>query len=259
MLKLCYYSLFHSWISYSAIIWGNSSQRLISKLQVLQNSKIKIIFKLSRRFSTKQLFKKAGIMPFETLVRTRSAIHMYLISRNLILCNTDLSGIASDRILERNANLHPIRSYSTYYGLKSAINTAVRNYRLKNKLQSIFFFKFTLQAKYQVVCVNLSSAVMSISSLSTHLFFIIFSFYFYILYFLWSLLWTSPYYVLTSACFYRFVCLTFLFLNNPYHRALLSGVNFRIKKWKKKTSRTSRNERSTAGPAARDGRLRLHR
>jgi len=69
-------------------------------------------------------------MPFETLVRTRSAIHMYLILRNLLLCNTDLSGILSGSVLERNANLHPLKSCPTHYGLKSAIKNAIRNYNL---------------------------------------------------------------------------------------------------------------------------------
>jgi len=68
-------------------------------------------------------------MPFETLVRTRFTIHMYLILGNL-LCNTDLSGIVSGRVLDRNANLHPLKSCSIYYGLKSAINNAIRNHYL---------------------------------------------------------------------------------------------------------------------------------
>jgi hypothetical protein len=62
ILRMIYFSYFHSVMNYGLLFWGNSSYSM--KIFRLQKCIIRIIFDCKSRDSCKQMFKKIQILPF---------------------------------------------------------------------------------------------------------------------------------------------------------------------------------------------------
>jgi hypothetical protein len=66
-LRMVYYALVQSTISYAILAWGGASKSHVDKLNTAQNSIIKTMHKLPRRFSTKLLYQETKLSNVQQL------------------------------------------------------------------------------------------------------------------------------------------------------------------------------------------------
>ena len=72
-----YYALVHSFIQYGLISWGSASQKLIHKVEVLQNRIIRTITFSNRRERLQPLYKNLNILPINHLYKAEIAKLMF--------------------------------------------------------------------------------------------------------------------------------------------------------------------------------------
>jgi hypothetical protein len=105
-LKMVYYALFHSIMSYGLILWRNSTNsKCVFKLQ---KTAIRIIMEARNNDSCRVFFKLLKILPLS--VQCIYSLLMFVVNnRNLFLDNEELYTIKT-----RNSyNLHPSLSHLT--------------------------------------------------------------------------------------------------------------------------------------------------
>ena len=66
-LKILYHSLVHSHLSYGILLWGNTYQKYLNKLEIAQKKCIRIIAGAAYNATTLTLFKKLNILKFKDM------------------------------------------------------------------------------------------------------------------------------------------------------------------------------------------------
>lgn len=120
-LKMLYFAYFHSHISYMALIWSTANQLDVHKIKVLQNSCIKCMLKVDRRFHTKQLFLMSNIIPFEVICQVQQSMVIMNHHNKIKLSNAPIITHSSIHVhntrFARDFMLPKVKS--TKYGLKA--------------------------------------------------------------------------------------------------------------------------------------------
>lgn len=88
-LRMAYFALFHSKITYGIVAWGNSSHSI--DVFILQKKVIRIIFGARYRDHCRPIFLKMKIMPLPTLYIYHSLIEIYH-KKDTFSLNSDLHG-----------------------------------------------------------------------------------------------------------------------------------------------------------------------
>ena len=87
ILKLIYFSLFHSHIIYCTHIWGNTSKYIMQTLIVAQNKIMRQIYRLNYRTNTDYIYKTKKIMSFKNIIIFKSLKIMYKVFNGVIHLN----------------------------------------------------------------------------------------------------------------------------------------------------------------------------
>ena len=69
ILKLIYYALFESIVTYACEVWGNSNVNNIDKLIKLQKRAIRCVYKQHYLAHTQPLFEKSKIQPLRKIIK----------------------------------------------------------------------------------------------------------------------------------------------------------------------------------------------
>ena len=85
ILKLLYYSLVNSHLSYCNIIWGFTSKSNLDRIHKLQKRVIRIITNSNFLAHTDPLFKKMKILPIHDMILLNVASFMFMVSYNVYL------------------------------------------------------------------------------------------------------------------------------------------------------------------------------
>ena len=76
-LKIIYYSLIHPYLLYGIVLWGNTYQKHIHKLEVAQKKAIRSICGAKYNDSSTVLFKKLGILKLRDMYKAQTLMLMY--------------------------------------------------------------------------------------------------------------------------------------------------------------------------------------
>ena len=76
-LKIIYHSLVHSHLSYGILLWGNTYQKHLHKLEIAQKKCIRIIAGAQYNASTSKFFKKLDILKLKDMYRHTLGLFMY--------------------------------------------------------------------------------------------------------------------------------------------------------------------------------------
>ena len=68
-LKILYYSLIHSHLTYGLILWGNALQKYISKLERVQKKAIRAITRSKFNAPSSPLFRELNILKLRDLYK----------------------------------------------------------------------------------------------------------------------------------------------------------------------------------------------
>lgn len=129
-LKMIYYAYYHSKLSYMSSIWGLANKQLISKISIFQNSVIKNVLGVRRRFSTQQIYWRTNILPFSAIVQ----VNLLLLVYNHIHSRKEFNSsiVFNNQIHNYNtriaADFHVPKVTSTHYGLWGATYQALKLY-----------------------------------------------------------------------------------------------------------------------------------
>lgn len=155
ILKLIYFSLIHSRLSYLSIIWASARRIHRRPLEILQNRALKRAMKTNNRFNTVALYQSAGVLPLRGIcdIQLCECLREHLNSTRNEHSSIEFI-FPSHTFPRRNQPMLRIPRARRYYGL-SSIN--FRAPTLYNKLiqRSIRFdgqvkkhkFKFELKKK----------------------------------------------------------------------------------------------------------------
>ena len=128
-LKMVYYGIFSSILMYGSLIWGQHN-RIVKRLQIIQNKAIRFMTFKPKRTSATPLFKLAGILNLRD----------YITQQNCLFAHDCLNGnlprpLLDDRIkfvhtagntrAERLNQLVNIRTKTVLYGTKSIKSRAI--------------------------------------------------------------------------------------------------------------------------------------
>ena len=76
-LKILYYSLIHSHLSYGIILWGNTYHKYLNRLEVVQKRAIRIIAGVPYNTHSSELFKKLDILKLRDIYNSQIGKFMY--------------------------------------------------------------------------------------------------------------------------------------------------------------------------------------
>ena len=102
-LKLLYFSLVHTHLSYGTMIWGGTYKTHIHKLEIIQKKAIRSIYKANYNAHTSPLFKKSNILKLCDIFNIQ-------IGKLVFKCINQLSPPSLSDLFTRNADFH---SYQT--------------------------------------------------------------------------------------------------------------------------------------------------
>ena len=77
MLKLVYYSFFHSTLQYSLLNWGRASKSHLQKLKILQNKIIRASLFCPRKYPTFLLYSRFGVLQLDDMIKMEFAKFAY--------------------------------------------------------------------------------------------------------------------------------------------------------------------------------------
>ena len=129
-LKMVYYGIFGSILNYGSLIWGQHN-RIVNRLQIIQNKAVRYMTFKPKRVSTAPLFKEAGILNLSDYITQQNFLFAHdCINRNLP------APLLDDRIAfvhtagntrgERLNHLVNFRTNTILYGTKSIKSKAVQ-------------------------------------------------------------------------------------------------------------------------------------
>ena len=82
-LKMIYYGIFSSILMYGSLIWGQHN-RIVKRLQIIQNKAIRYMTFKSRRAPAIPLFKESGILYLKDYITQQNCLFAYdSVNRNL--------------------------------------------------------------------------------------------------------------------------------------------------------------------------------
>ena len=82
-LKMVYYGIFASILNYGSLIWGQHN-RIVNRLQIIQNKAVRYMTFKPKRVSTAPLFKEAGILNLSDYITQQNFLFAHdCINRNL--------------------------------------------------------------------------------------------------------------------------------------------------------------------------------
>lgn len=82
--KQIYYSYIHTHLSYLNTVWGNTTQKELKSIQILQNRAIKHVYNFNFLKPTTEVYSESKILNFVNLKKCNLAKFMYKITNNLI-------------------------------------------------------------------------------------------------------------------------------------------------------------------------------
>ena len=129
-LKMIYHGIFSSILMYGSLIWGQHN-RIVNRLQIIQNKAIRYMTFKSRRTPAIPLFKESGILNLKDYITQQNCLFAHdSINRNLPTPLLDdritfvhTSGNTRDERLNQLVNF---RTNTILYGTRSIKSRAVR-------------------------------------------------------------------------------------------------------------------------------------
>ena len=128
-LRMVYYGIFSSILSYGAQIWGQHNS-VSKKLQVLQNKALRIMHFEPPRTSASPLLKISNILKFNDIVNLQNFLYAHDSLKDALPTalrgKLDILDHSHDtRLVAANVQLKRPRSNTVLYGSKSIINKAI--------------------------------------------------------------------------------------------------------------------------------------
>ena len=129
-LKMTYHGIFQSILTYGSLIWGQHN-RIVNRLQIIQNKAIRYMTFKPKRTTAAPLFKEAGILNLKDYITHQNCLFAYdCVNRNLPRPLLDdrinfvqTSGNTRDERLNQLVNF---RTNTVIYGTRSIKSRAVR-------------------------------------------------------------------------------------------------------------------------------------
>ena len=84
VLKMLYFSMVHSYLTYGIIIWGNACETKLNRIYILQKRAMRIISHCSYRSSTNSLFIKYNILKVKELYKIQALLFTYKSINNIM-------------------------------------------------------------------------------------------------------------------------------------------------------------------------------
>ena len=129
-LKMIYHGIFSSILTYGSLIWGQHN-RIVNRLQIIQNKAIRYMTFKSKRTTAAPLFREAGILNLKDYITQYNCLYAYdsingnlprpLLDDRITFVQT--SGNTRD---ERLSQLVNFRTNTVLYGTRSIKSRAVR-------------------------------------------------------------------------------------------------------------------------------------
>ena len=153
-LKMVYHGIFSSILIYGSLIWGQHN-RIVNRLQTIQNKAIRYMMFKPKQTAANPLFKAAGILNLHDFIKQQNCLYAYdCINRNLP------TSLLDDRITfvstsgnTRNERLNQLVNFRTstiLYGTNSIRSRAVQAWNEIN----IDLYHLSLQNSSKSVCKN---------------------------------------------------------------------------------------------------------
>ncbi len=106
-LKLIYFSLIHSHLTYGALVWGSAYQYRLHKLEIIQKKCIRNICNVAYNEHTNLLFKKLNIPKLNDILRTQLGKLMYM-------CTHGEAPFPLRAMFSTNAEIHSYQTRQRY-------------------------------------------------------------------------------------------------------------------------------------------------
>jgi hypothetical protein len=132
-LKMIYYSLVHSHLSYCITIWGGAPPTTKKPLVTIQNKIIRIITFSQYRTHAPPLFLKLNILQIDDIYRLHLALLIHKIFNNQITGTHNLTNIS--HIHNHNTRLSKNNFYTNFHSTNTGLSTySAKGIKIWNKL-----------------------------------------------------------------------------------------------------------------------------
>lgn len=116
ILRMLYYAIGHSHISYGAIVWATAANIRLNRVQVLQRKALKKCHKLDLRYPTVELFRDVAkdVLPVKAIHNLQLNILVYMSLHRLALTNFDFKYSARNSEGVNGRQLLPVIPHNNY-------------------------------------------------------------------------------------------------------------------------------------------------
>ncbi len=140
ILKEFYHSLFHSYVKYGLIVWGNASKTNLKPLQVLMNRALRIItFSPFGNIDIKPLYDCLKIIDVETTFLLETGKFIYKNKKNMLPANIGNQFSFHDPSVVHSYNLRSVREPVFTFRLRSTEEKSIqiRGEKIWNQIPEI--------------------------------------------------------------------------------------------------------------------------
>ena len=150
-LRMIYYGIFSSILTYTSQIWGQH-ERIVNKLQILQNKALRVMYFCTPRSSANPLFKDSKILKLADFILLQNILFVHENLRNKLPASLSdkftFTNTGNSTRNVRNNQLNSLKTRTILYGSKSIESRCIDNWNSVND----HFHDLKLQDKSRAYC-----------------------------------------------------------------------------------------------------------
>ena len=130
-LRMIYYGIFSSILTYASQIWGQH-ERIVNKLQILQNKALRVMYFCAPRSSANPLFKDSKILKLADFILLQNILFVHDNLRNKLPASLSdkftFTNTGNSTRNVRNNQLNSLKTRTNLYGSKSIESRCIDNW-----------------------------------------------------------------------------------------------------------------------------------
>lgn len=129
-LRLIYFTMIQSRLSYLCFIWGNTTQNNLNTLEVLQNRVIRFMYGFHQLYSRSKMYSETNILPLKQLISLNASLVIHKILHNEMFTNSKFPKVTEIHLYNtRQKNkLHVFQNYTTKFGTRGVQHLLISEY-----------------------------------------------------------------------------------------------------------------------------------